>query len=476
MTTELKDSIFKTHFALDYERRMSFQKVRLFDHALQFDIPELLGVDLGLQTYRIRDGVITHWVEKEKFDSLYRAAEIFFKDDASTEKIDDLVEYIEASLRQVSDFSDVIPDYSIFSHEELSASYTEFCEMEKRTSMMNQLLFMYFEKSVTGALQDVLGEDKQDIIEALSLQTEPIPSDVYQRDLGRYLSGAISQDELLRKYVHLGMVDVIDPPRSAEKIMEDADHMRAEDPEIAMMEMEKKYREQENTVKEALSRVGGGKHVDALIRYYRTYSDKKEWKNFIRERSSYKLSKLLGEIGKRTAFTLEELAYLSGDEILGILRGTEIDRASMKSRRKSSLYVLYGDTMLVVDDSESLKIFDINTMGSSRVINGDVACGGKAIGKVCVILSNADFGKFKSGDIIVAPTTRPDYLPLMRESAAIITNEGGKLSHAAILSRELKKPCIIGTKIATQVLHDGDLVEVDADKGIIRIIERADVG
>ncbi len=62
--------------------------------------------------------------------------------------------------------------------------------------------------------------------------------------------------------------------------------------------------------------------------------------------------------------------------------------------------------------------------------------------------------------------TDPDFLPAMKKASAIITDEGGITCHAAIVSRELKIPCIIGTRIATKVLKDGDLVEVDANKGI----------
>lgn len=61
----------------------------------------------------------------------------------------------------------------------------------------------------------------------------------------------------------------------------------------------------------------------------------------------------------------------------------------------------------------------------------------------------------------------------MERAATIITDEGGITCHAAIISRELKIPCIIGTKIATQVLKDGDRVEVDANKGIIRILQKS---
>lgn len=89
-------------------------------------------------------------------------------------------------------------------------------------------------------------------------------------------------------------------------------------------------------------------------------------------------------------------------------------------------------------------------------------------GRVKIVLSRNDFNKFKDGDILVVPMTTPEFVPLMKKAAAIITDEGGISCHAAIISRELGKPCIIGTKIATQVLKDGDMVEVDADRGVVK--------
>ncbi len=69
--------------------------------------------------------------------------------------------------------------------------------------------------------------------------------------------------------------------------------------------------------------------------------------------------------------------------------------------------------------------------------------------------------------------TTPEYVPAMRKSMAIVTDEGGVTCHAAIVSRELGKPCIIGTGNGTKVLKDGDIVEVDANEGIITIIKKA---
>ncbi len=81
--------------------------------------------------------------------------------------------------------------------------------------------------------------------------------------------------------------------------------------------------------------------------------------------------------------------------------------------------------------------------------------------------------KVNKEDILVAPMTFPSFILAMEKASAFITDEGGILCHAAIVAREMNKPCIIGTKIATKVLRDGDLVEVDADKGVVKIIKRA---
>jgi phosphohistidine swiveling domain-containing protein len=97
---------------------------------------------------------------------------------------------------------------------------------------------------------------------------------------------------------------------------------------------------------------------------------------------------------------------------------------------------------------------------------------GPIIATVQLLYTIEDVKGFKPGCILVAPMTAPDFLPAMKQAAAIITDEGGITCHAAIVSRELQKPCIIGTKIATKVLKDGDEVEVDATKGIVRILAK----
>ena len=109
--------------------------------------------------------------------------------------------------------------------------------------------------------------------------------------------------------------------------------------------------------------------------------------------------------------------------------------------------------------------------GAVQDLRGLSASTGRVIGKVKIINSAREISKVKPGDILVAVMTRPDYIAGMKKAAAIVTNEGGITCHAAIVSRELGIPCIIGTKIATQVFKDGDLVEVNANHGWVRKIK-----
>jgi phosphohistidine swiveling domain-containing protein len=105
-------------------------------------------------------------------------------------------------------------------------------------------------------------------------------------------------------------------------------------------------------------------------------------------------------------------------------------------------------------------------------LRGTCASTGKARGNVRICRTLDDIKYFQNGEVLVAPMTRPEFVPAMKKAVAIVTDEGGITSHAAILSRELGLPCIIGTKVATKVLKDGDLVDVKANHGLVVIIER----
>lgn len=103
---------------------------------------------------------------------------------------------------------------------------------------------------------------------------------------------------------------------------------------------------------------------------------------------------------------------------------------------------------------------------------GQCASSGKAKGKVSVVSDPSEY--FSEGSILVCDMTSPNFLPLMQKAGAVVTNRGGVTCHAAIAARELGVPCVIGTETATEVLKDGDLVEVDADEGVVKILKKID--
>jgi len=112
---------------------------------------------------------------------------------------------------------------------------------------------------------------------------------------------------------------------------------------------------------------------------------------------------------------------------------------------------------------------------TKKVLYGLPASPGTVTGR-CVVLHHEDlrmFEKVSKGDILVSDTTTPDMTPLMDKVAAIVTDLGGVTSHAAIVCRELRIPAIVGTQSATEHLHTGDRIRVNADKGEIEIINHS---
>ena len=114
--------------------------------------------------------------------------------------------------------------------------------------------------------------------------------------------------------------------------------------------------------------------------------------------------------------------------------------------------------------------FIFNQIEDQTQVFGQVAHRGKVNGRVRIFKKKNQVVEFKPGEILVSPMTTPDFVPAMKLAAAFVTDEGGIGCHAAILARELKVPCVIGTRFATQVFKDGDMVEVDAEKGIVKKI------
>jgi phosphohistidine swiveling domain-containing protein len=173
----------------------------------------------------------------------------------------------------------------------------------------------------------------------------------------------------------------------------------------------------------------------------------------------------------RKATGLDDLSLAYYWEIQDILKGKPVDTDIISQRKNGFSYVFLKDTFFDIDKQKSQELRQkLDPEENLEELKGQSACLGKATGTARVLISAKENNKVEQGDILITSMTTPDYVPAMEKAAAIVTNEGGITCHASIVSREMGKPCIIGTKKATKVFKDGDLVEVDADQGIIRRI------
>ncbi len=138
------------------------------------------------------------------------------------------------------------------------------------------------------------------------------------------------------------------------------------------------------------------------------------------------------------------------------------------------IYVVQGRSETVWNDKNGEKKMEVNVENNGEnevILKGLPASPGYATGSVKILMDPSEMDKISNGEILVTKMTAPDWVPIMEKAKAIITDEGGLTCHAAIVSRELGVPCLVGTssygKKATEVLKDGQLITIDARNGVV---------
>ncbi len=191
--------------------------------------------------------------------------------------------------------------------------------------------------------------------------------------------------------------------------------------------------------------------------------------------SNYILIKIIEKISDELGIDTELLKYSLHNEIMSVIKKDDKVLSEIKKRKEGLVSFSQKTTEpKTFSGSIAKEYFDIieKTITASE-IKGTTASPGKAIGTAKIILNQSDFSKMENGDVIVASMTRPEYVSIMKMASAIVTDEGGITCHAAIVSRELNIPCITGTQIASRSIKDGDLIDVNADHGLVKIIKKA---
>ncbi len=187
------------------------------------------------------------------------------------------------------------------------------------------------------------------------------------------------------------------------------------------------------------------------------------------------ISKYFNKAAEILGITVELATCLHPDELEEIIAAkSTISKEELEKRMRWCAITrdAHAYSVTYVYERESLpELSSSDIQRDVTELRGRTAFAGVVKGRVRIVNTIDDMKAFDSGDVLVSIQSSPALMPAIIKCSAIITDEGGIMCHASVISRELKKPCIIGTKIATKILKDGDMVEVDAEKGTVRLIK-----
>ncbi len=193
-----------------------------------------------------------------------------------------------------------------------------------------------------------------------------------------------------------------------------------------------------------------------------------------------KIDASLIALAKKNSTTLDDVYLYTFEELVTLVNeGKRVPLATIRRRAKGYVYWKkdWKETMHtgVLFKKYAVHIRDAIVQQSGATLTGRGVSSGVVRAPVQLILHKNDdlsgsVRSFKKGHILVTEMTRPQLLTVCRKAKGIITDEGGLLSHAAIISRELGIPCIVGVKVATKVLKNDDVVELDAERGVVHIL------
>lgn len=187
----------------------------------------------------------------------------------------------------------------------------------------------------------------------------------------------------------------------------------------------------------------------------------------------YAIEPILLEMARRLHISKNQIYMIYGADMPFIWRTRKADISKINNAISYSAYILergqlrfylgaYAERKMQPIISGLIRIKITNTL------EGTCGFPGKVKGIVKIVTGPKDMINFKENMVLVSHATDPSMIPVMKKAIGFVTNMGGLTCHAAIVARELKKPCVIGTKFATKILKDGDRVEVDAIRGIVR--------
>ena len=199
----------------------------------------------------------------------------------------------------------------------------------------------------------------------------------------------------------------------------------------------------------------------------------KDFRKYVFWHGHYVIDKINKETARRLNLSLKQVNHVAHHEMKEAVLEKKVNEHILNERIRCSLFLVSGTENKYYWGQEAKEIIDSFDIDEPEVDisagwQGACACPGKVNGRVKIVNSVDDIGKVETGDIMLSVTTYPALLPAMKKASAIVTEDGGITCHAAIVARELRIPCVVGAKKITELLKDGDKVEVDATEGRVK--------
>jgi phosphoenolpyruvate synthase/pyruvate phosphate dikinase len=207
---------------------------------------------------------------------------------------------------------------------------------------------------------------------------------------------------------------------------------------------------------------------------------RKHLNRILLETNSY-MSRFTEKLSEQFNLAVDSIWTYSKDDVLNLFEDEYLDEIIVEKRKVA--YVIKGNndkekSICGEDAEKTIKKFIGSRENNHNIIKGQIANKGIVKGKAKVFkfgledfdILNDMIESMDKGDILVAETTAPEIIMACQKASAIVTNQGGMMSHAAIVAREMNIPCIVGTDIATEVIKDGQVIEVNANNGVVNIL------
>ncbi len=314
-------------------------------------------------------------------------------------------------------------------------------------------------------LAELVGKDKKAVAAMLAHPAEELPA-LFEKDFPRLAEAVLEHQKSWEwlSFLYVGPAKW-DLPYFYRLLNEAVKNPGAAAKEIADL--------QKRQAAVAYNRKAAAKLVedDALFYAARRLAHLKAMRKDLQVQSFYYLNSFYKSVARKFGVSPTQARFHTSDELVAVLEGkAEPNVAEANARFKEGFWwcadgktgVLSGAKAAEAASKVRRPLYE-----ASDVLKGTCACPGFVTGTVKVVNSLEEAGKLLQGEILVSYATNPELVSAMRRSAAIVTDAGGLTCHAAIVSRELNIPCVIGTKIATKVFKDGDSAEVDATNGIV---------